>query len=281
LHTVKVDGVFDAKSTQNDIWQTTGEPLISLLLDDTNDTVNGSIMGYGSVGSGQTLTLRGIRDNDHLVGLLDRCYHRLDDAAKAINNTISNNKRSNNTDDDTASASSNDQQNKSSVHLSIVEVYAEHVIDLLREGDTNSSLMKLVSPESPWFPLEMPSKVPPNDTPTYDQWRSYQPHQSWLQMNGGRGWVDVTSSTTTKGTLYQDRLYDADKKRRVMATNMSTSSSRTTVIYWLQLRRPSMKPITLTLVHYSIASQLLLISFQLFFSLYLPSFPIICVGRSC
>lgn len=54
------DGVFDVDSTQQDIYETAGRPVITSLF----DGFNGTIFAYGQTSSGKTYTMQGPSAND-------------------------------------------------------------------------------------------------------------------------------------------------------------------------------------------------------------------------
>ena len=110
----KLDGVFPAESTQHQVYERVGEPL----LDACFKGYNGTILAYGQTGSGKTYTMLGDPTSEDLAGLTPRVVHQL--YIRIENERVA--------------ALERGKVFRCTVSCSMVEIYNEKVFDLLAKG---------------------------------------------------------------------------------------------------------------------------------------------------
>ena len=110
----KLDGVFPAESTQHQVFERVGEPL----LDACFKGYNGTILAYGQTGSGKTYTMLGDPTSEDLAGLTPRVVNQL--YIRIENERVA--------------ALERGKVFRCTVSCSMVEIYNEKVFDLLATG---------------------------------------------------------------------------------------------------------------------------------------------------
>ena len=108
--TFTFDGAFDTDSTQVDLYQVAGQPLVESVM----DGYNGTIFAYGQTGCGKSFSMMGVPTDPELMGIIPRAFQQIFD-------TI---------------ASNDNPDKKFLVQACYIEIYNEEVRDLLSSNHT-------------------------------------------------------------------------------------------------------------------------------------------------
>lgn len=103
--TFTMDRVFSPDASQSEVYDAVARPVVQ----DVLEGYNGTVMAYGSTGSGKTYTMEGRTGNAELVGIIPRMVSTLFDGIDVAADNI-----------------------EFTLKLSAVEIYMERIIDLLR-----------------------------------------------------------------------------------------------------------------------------------------------------
>ncbi len=112
------DGVYDTKSTTENIYNEIAYPLVEGVL----EGYNGTVFAYGQTGCGKSYTMQGVKDPQTQRGIIPRSFEHIFEAIDASENM------------------------KYLVHASYLEIYNEEIRDLLGK-DTKKSLPLKESPD--------------------------------------------------------------------------------------------------------------------------------------
>jgi kinesin family protein 5 len=109
-----LDHVFPPHVSQADVYEAVARPIVN----DVLAGYNGTVMAYGSTGSGKTYTMEGDSgENAEFLGIIPRMVATLFDGIDSVADTV-----------------------EFTLKLSAIEIYMERIIDLLRQpGDARTS----------------------------------------------------------------------------------------------------------------------------------------------
>lgn len=113
--TVQVDAALPSSSTQADVFNVVGWPMVDHCMDGFNST----IFAYGQTGSGKTHTMMGDIQDEQQAGLIPRVFARLFEAIRS------------------KSGEDGEEGTTYSISCSFLEIYNEEVTDLLNTSSTN------------------------------------------------------------------------------------------------------------------------------------------------
>ncbi|CAG2057599.1 unnamed protein product [Timema podura] len=112
--TFAFDAVLGEASSQEDVYECFGRPVVEKVL----EGYNGTIFAYGQTGSGKTYTMEGVQENKDEWGIVPNAIHHIFLAIDQVTDR--------------------DKTVSFSVRVSYVEVYNENIHDLLSEDHTAS-----------------------------------------------------------------------------------------------------------------------------------------------
>ena len=115
-HKYSFDHIFFPDATQEEVYQQTGAPILQAVL----DGFNGAIIAYGQTGAGKTWTMEGSRSTLGTRGIINRAMDQLFQYANEAKSSV-----------------------QFEVKVSFVEIYNEHILDLLNPGTSNTKNLKI------------------------------------------------------------------------------------------------------------------------------------------
>lgn len=130
--TFTFDYAFDGNSTQQQVYNELGKPIVSQAL----DGFNGTIFAYGQTGSGKTHSMLGNDENKGIIPQLnDELWQRIPERIKQLQGTQSHEEASSPANGAVPTPPKSKIDAKFLVTVSFLEVYNEEIKDLLNPSD--------------------------------------------------------------------------------------------------------------------------------------------------